>query len=208
VISAFAIGIKMRPLVHDIKNTKGNFPRQQKTLKVFICYLFSLSAFLFSPFVVTAQETTVQSVQDKLTAAEELYYEGLFNGAITLIDECLLSKSIQLQEQKNAYKLLANIRLAQENRKAAEAGIRKLLILDPEYTPTLEQETPQFVSLISEVKAKIEQEKPKKKTWLWIGAGATAVVAVATYFIIQGHENGEQPPEQDRPLALPPDWPE
>jgi hypothetical protein len=171
--------------------------------------LITICCLVLLPLIVYPQEQTNQSVQDKLTAAEELYYEGVFDKALILIHACLQDKAIQEAERKSAYKLLANIQLSQENRAAAETGIRNLLAIDPGYMPTIEQETPQFIALVKEVKAKIKQEQTKKKTWLWIGAGAaTAAAVAATYFIIQGGDNGSREEVDERPLALPPDWPD
>jgi hypothetical protein len=175
--------------------------------KIFGIGLFILSTLLFSLSSASAQETT-DTISEKLAAAEELYYEGKFNEAVSLVNECLIEKSVQAQDKKTAYKLLANIRLSQENPAAAETDIRQLLAVDPDYTPTIEQETPQFVKLVTEVKAKIKQEQPKKKTWLWIGAGAAAAVAVTTFLIIQGNDDGSEEPIINKPLALPPAWPE
>jgi hypothetical protein len=193
---------------YDHKNLRGNFTRHREYKGNFILYLIAVAIILFSSSSSNAQETKVKSIQEKLASAEEQYYEGLFTEAVTIINECLLNEGIQKQEQITAYTLLANIRLAQENREAAEAGIRKLLEINPGYMPTIEEETPQYVALVTEVKTKIKQEQPKKKKWLWIGAGATTVVAVATYFIIQGSSNGSQEEGGDLPLALPPAWPE
>jgi len=170
---------------------------------IIICFL------MLAPLASNAQEQVITPIQDKLTKAEEFYYVGAFNEAVALINACLQNKAIQEGERKSAYKLLANIRLSQADRQAAEAGIRNVLALDPDYMPTIEQETPQFIALVKEVKAKIKQEQKKKKTWLWIGAGAvTAAAVAATYFIIQGSENGSREEGDKRPLALPPDWPE
>jgi hypothetical protein len=175
--------------------------------KIDVLWLLTICSLLLAPLASHAQNKPITPVQENLTRAEELYYEGSFNEAITLVNECLLRKDIQQGEQKSAYKLLANIRLSQSNKEAAETCIRKLLAIDAIYAPTIEQETPQFVNLVKEVKTKIKQEQKKKKTWLWIGAGATAA-AVATYFIIRNNDNGSRPPTEERPLALPPDWPD
>lgn len=173
-------------------------------------YLSAVAGILIlSAFMAHSQDLTGKSIPEKLGKAEELYYEGFFTDAVTIISECLLNENIKEEEQKQAYKLLANISLAQEKEAEAKNNIRKLLTVDPAYAPTIEQETPQFVNLVNEVKAGMEKEKPKKRTWLYIGAGATTVAAVVTYFIIKGNSsnggNGEEPVEQ--PLAMPPVWP-
>ena len=183
-------------------------------LSVFLVLSFQLSSPLWdSGSKLFAGEKTCK---EKLAKAEEYYYEEAFEEAQALILDCLNASACTKDEQIKAYVILTRISLARENTKAAKALVRKILAMDPAYSPTVEEETPRYVNLVAEVKKELVStkevpaagQKPSgaKNTWIWIGAGAAAVTT-AVIFLIAGGSGGEQN-GKEQSLPAPPPFPQ
>lgn len=157
-----------------------------------------------------------QTCSEKLDIAEEYYYDDAFDEAQALVQDCLNDLSLKKVERIRAYTILARIYLARENPEAAKEFILKIFSLDPAYQPTIEQETPRFVNLVTEAKkefvvpapiaesAKTSKKKSGKR-WLWIGAGTAAVIAIIA--VVASGSKGEKP-VQERLLPNPPPFPQ
>jgi len=109
-------------------------------------------------------------LQDKyekiLQQADQNYRTGKFNEAIILLADCLVKPDMTDKEKIRAYRLLGLVNIAKDDLSEAKKSIEKLLQLNPDYQPDLNQDPPPFVKLIEEEKAarvKIEQIPEAKK---------------------------------------------
>ena len=145
-----------------------------------------------------------------LNQAEEFYYDGEFDKAIELVNQCLQNKSLSKIEQKRSYTILARTYLAQNDTIQAKDNIKNILKLDPAYQPTIEQEKPNFIKLVAKIRKEKEQFAANTRSsgltsWLLIGAGGLA--AAVFIAILTSQENGKKR-AQDTSLPEPPDFPE
>ncbi len=155
---------------------------------------------------LTAAENQLSTKQ--INEAEESYYNGEFEKAIELVNLSLSDPQLQKPDQVKAYTILARIYVAKDELNPAKENIRKILRIDPNYQPTIEQETPIFVSLVSQVKKEESNKKavPAKsgmKKWLLLGAGGAAAAAVIVLVANGGKEKGSE----SNPLPEPPSFP-
>ena len=149
-----------------------------------------------------------QSYKNQLELAQESYYEGEFDESIELINQCLQDSSLSWRNKIYAYTILTRSLLAKNDLENAKKSIQKILELDQTYQPTIEEETPQYVKLVSEVKKEQQQlvVKPAKsgiRKWIWIGAGSVAVITLIA--VISGG-SGESS-TQNSTLPEPPNFP-
>ena len=164
-------------------------------------------------FTVSAQVQDQVKCEEEINKAQKEYYDGRFDEAIDLIKNCLKKGGLTEREREKAYKILTQALIAKGFTSQAKQVIKKMLEITPQYSPTIEQEPPQFVELVSEVKSeaqiqKIKNKKAKKtngKKWLWIGAGGVVIAGAAAILIAGGSKSSE---EKDKTLSSPPDWPE
>jgi tetratricopeptide (TPR) repeat protein len=177
-------------------------------------------ALLFQP--VTGVVAQVKGVcEERLKEAEKNFYDGLFDDAITLLNQCLKEPNIAQQERAKTHELLAKVYLGKDYLDQAENALKKLLELVPTYAPNPERDTPTFITLVEKVKSEqpkvAEQSKkpePAEKkedkgawytnTWVLVGAGV-AVAGGAALLLLGGKKdtNGGQV----NPLPAPPDLP-
>jgi tetratricopeptide (TPR) repeat protein len=109
---------------------------------------------VFIPLGELNAQTSDQSLcQTLLNEAQQEYYNGNFETAIEIIKRCLLEDNITENERFRAYKILAQTYIAKDYSDAAIQVVRKLLEMNPDYAPTIEQEPPQFVNLVAKIKA-------------------------------------------------------
>lgn len=147
---------------------------------------------------------------ERLDQAEEFYYDGDFDKTIEIVNQCLQEQSISNNDRTRAHTLLARTYLAKENIQTAKENVRIILKLEPEYQPTIEQETPKFVNLVTEVRKEQEQLAATEaasgiSSWLLIGAGSVAAVAIIA---IVASGSGDEKGTQNTSLPKPPDFPE
>jgi len=147
---------------------------------------------------------------DRLDQAEELYYDGGFEEAVIIVNQCLQNKSISTGEQIRSYTILARIYLAKNDIDKTKQTVQLILRLDPTYQPTIEQETPKFVNLVATVRKEQEQLAATEtdtgiSSWVLIGAGSVAAVAIIA--IVASGSSDEQQTETTS-LPKPPDFPD
>jgi hypothetical protein len=188
---------------------------ENKTPRLFTVYLI-ISLFLFhvitSVYGVTPalQAANPEDCTEKLDQAEDHYYDGEFEITINLVNQCLKQQSLSNEDQLRSYKILARTYLAKDDTILARDNIRIILKLDPAYQPTIEEETPKYVNLVSEVRAEQEQLAASAVTagissWWFIGAGGVAAVAIIAIVASGGDDNQGN---EDPSLPKPPDFPE
>jgi len=149
-----------------------------------------------------------QSYKNQLDLAKESYYEGKFDEAIELINQYLQDSSLSWRHKIHGYTILTRSLLAKNDLENAKKSMLKILELDRTYQPTIEEETPQYVRLFSEVKKEQRQleVKPAKTgmhKWIWIGAGSIAAV---TFIAVISGGSGESS-TQSSTLPEPPNFP-
>lgn len=171
---------------------------------------------LFQP--ITGAFAQVKGVcEERLKEAEKKFYDGFFDEAITLLNQCLKEPNIAQQERAKAHELLAKVYLGKDYLDQAENALKKLLELVPTYTPNPERDTPTFVALVDKVKAEQPTQEPKKaepvekkedkspwytNTWVLVGAGV-AVAGGAAVLLLAGKKEAEKV----NPLPSPPGLP-
>jgi len=150
------------------------------------------------------------SCSDRLDMAEEFYYDGDFDKTIEIANKCLQEESISNNDRTRAFTILARTYLAKDDILTAKKSVRIILKLEPEYQPTIEQETPKFVNLVAEVRKEEERFAAAEagtgiSSWLLIGAGSVAAVALIAIVASGG---GDEEGIQKATLPKPPDFPE
>jgi len=157
--------------------------------------------------LLRAQESN--QISNLLALSEENYYSGNFSQAIELANQVLNdSRATDIQKQQ-AFIILTKISLALEKPDMAEKYLVKVLEIDPSYQPTIEEETPQFVNFVAQVRS--EYTKPPRKNnkkglmkWMAVGAGAIITVAVVAVMASGTTPEEEKP---DNTLPEPPAFP-
>lgn len=143
-----------------------------------------------------------------LDLAEESYYNGEFEETIGLVKQCLADTSLNKENRKRANIILARTYLARGEQEFAMEAIMNILQVDPTYRPTIEEEKPQYVNLVMEVRTAFEKPSPETtksalNKWLYVGASAVAATAI---IIIAGSGKSEEE-TQTNPLPEPPGFP-
>lgn len=152
-----------------------------------------------------AQQTECSKILNK---AQNLYFEGKFDESVNLIQSCMASEELTKVERRQAYKIMSKVEFARGDQDKAKGNIRLLLQIDPDFKPTIEQETPTYVQLVESVRQEIITEKNnvvvKRESkgiskWWYYSAGA--VVAGTAYILFNGNDK-----KKDKPLDTPPPW--
>ena len=152
----------------------------------------------------------LQQKDNLLEKAQDSYYAADFNKTINLIREFLKNESITKSNRVTAYSLLAKTFVAKNDTSTAKGVIRNILKLEPGFAPTLEQEKPSYVNLVSSVRRKESRSKTKTQTvamksgktkWLWIGAGGAAAAIIVAAVLSNGTDG------KSKSLPKPPPFP-
>jgi hypothetical protein len=143
-----------------------------------------------------------------LDLAEQSYYNGEFEETIGLVKQCLADTTLNQENRKRANIILARTYLARSDQELAMEAIMNILQIDPTYRPTIEEEKPQFVNLVMEVRAAFERPatettKSGLNKWLYVGASAVAATAI---ILIAGSGKSEEA-TQTSSLPEPPGFP-
>ena len=158
--------------------------------------------------VLYAQQSDCSKVLDQ---AQNLYYEGKFDESVNLIQSCMASEELTKDESRQAYKIMSQVEIARGDQDKAQENIRLLLQVDPNYQPTIEQETPTFVQMVESVRNEIaldennvvvKQESRSISKWWYYSAGA---VVAGTAYLLLSNDGGKK---KDKPLDTPPEWDE
>ncbi len=158
----------------------------------------------FLPTLAPIMAQTQNVCDEKIKQAEQKFYDGLFDDAIALLNNCLKESSVTKQERARAHELLAKVYLGKDYQEQAENAIRKLLELVPTYAPNPDKDTPTYVALVEKIRsqqpeepqATDEQKNDKawyENTWVIVGAGVAVVGAVVAVLLLTKEEK-KQPP--------------
>jgi hypothetical protein len=146
------------------------------------------------------------SCSSHITVAEESYYAGDFEKAAEFVNLCLREQSATDEHRIQAYTILTRIALAQDDAKTARKYIEIILKIDSNYEPTIEQETPKYVNLVTEIKAALSDSGTDRSgfnKWILVGAGGVATTAIILLVAAKG---GSKDPENEN-LPEPPAFP-
>ena len=146
-----------------------------------------------------------------LKEADQKTYNGLFDEALELVDQCLSQPGVADSTKAWALRLKA---LAYEGKNyvgQAKDTIRELLRLAPNYEADQVQDPPSFRELVAQVRTEVQsppaQPAPSKKRsgamkWILIGGGAAGAAVIAAAVLGNGGGNAVVPPPD--PLPDPP----
>jgi tetratricopeptide (TPR) repeat protein len=144
-----------------------------------------------------------------LNSAEENYHSGNFNQAIELANQALEDPSASEMDKQRAYIILSKVSLALEQPDLAKKYLTKVLEINPSYQPTIEEETPQFVNFVAQVRTqyvKTVKKSNRKGLMKWMAVGVGALITVTVVAVMaSGTENPEE--KQDTALSEPPAFP-
>jgi hypothetical protein len=171
--------------------------------------IFLIITFIVPDKLLKAQQTECSKILDK---AQNLYLEGKFDESVNLIQSCTASKQLTKAEKRQVYKIMSQIELARGDQDKAKENIRLLLQIDPDFQPTIEQETPTYVQLVESVRQEIiteknnvvvKQESRTRSISKWWYYSAGVVVVGTAYILFNGDDK-----KKDKPLDTPPPWKE
>ena len=170
-----------------------------------ILLLQSFSGFFNADIGLFAQIN--QTCEENLEKADDAYYDSEFDEALRLIGLCLNQSDISNIHRSLAYTVFARTLMAMGESEKAKDYIGKILEINPDYEPTIEEETPKYVNMVSLVRKKIEQQKQIEEesgisSWVWIGAGGVVAAVTVIALISSGEEE-----KKDDPLPEPPEFP-
>lgn len=174
---------------------KNNFANSWMLCVLFCGTMFTLLLSLSLPGVAQTQS----QCDTILTAAEVQYNASNFKETIDLLLLCL-PIGFTDEQKIQAYRIISLAHLGKKDVNSATGFVTKLLDLSPNYEPDPDQDPPQFVSLIQEVKAARggKKEEPREqsvlkkggKKWLYIGGGVAAVGGIVAAIISGGGDGG------------------
>ncbi len=177
-------------------------------IKRFPYFLLGLFVVLF--FTQTSSAQTLPNAEQQIKQAKTLYYNGQFKEAQNLLLQLIAKQNLTKTQKIDALVLLAEIRRAVNDRQGARKIIRRILALNPEYSPSVNDYPPNFIKLVQEEKQawhKAHAQAPSKpwykKTMYLAGMGGAAILTTGILLVSKLQNNSQQ----KKTLPLPPDWP-
>ncbi|MDI6766285.1 MAG: hypothetical protein QME52_05625 [Bacteroidota bacterium] len=150
--------------------------------------------------VAGAVAQTKGGCEEILKEAEKKFYDGFFDEAIDLLNQCLVEKEISIQERAKTHELLAKTYLGKDYIDQAKGAIQKLLELVPTYSANPERDTPTFVDLVQQVRSEKGEEKKEegkpwyKSPWVWVAAGVVVIAVVVVVILSSDSEDDKKEP--------------
>jgi len=178
-----------------------------KKLIIFkLIFLLLILQFTVDSVIIAQNSQTCDAI---LKSADDAYFESRFDDVLKLIKQCLSQTDISKDHRLQAYTILSRTMVAMDQMDKAKNYINKILEKNPEYSPTIEQETPKYVSLVKLIRE--EKEKKIQKTeesgissWLWIGAGGVVATAAIIAIAVSGNDKKDS---KKNSLPKPPEFP-
>jgi len=165
------------------------------------------------PVQYVVQPVFGQSQKDwdkKIDEAEQIFYSGQFSQAESILKEGLQSGELTKEQKSRAYRILGLSYLSRELESQAKDAIKNLIEIVPDYQPNPDQDPPQFIRMVEDVKqqesatgskktaeqqpdelkkiVQEEQKKGKNKTWYYVAGGVIVVVVAA--ILLSGNGGG------------------
>lgn len=136
--------------------------------------------------------------QENLKKAQNLYERGYFQTAVSLVDSCLRANAFDKEQEIEALSVMARAYLADDYPDKAEAAVKRLLQLQPDYQPPTPQD-PKFIELVRKNVIPPRSWWAKRKWWVIGGTVAYTASALMVYQLFKA--------EPDKPLPQPPALP-
>ena len=193
-----------------IKINRNNSHIATLTLVLSVIYLQISTIPISKEILLYAQNSQFSSHQ--IDKAEENYFNSNFEEAIKIINECLNDPLLSKTDQVRAYTILARISLVKNDLDITKKFIRNILKIEPNYQPTIEQETPKYVNLVAEVKKEelplpTKESKTSRKKWLYIGAGGVSAAVIIILLTHKKNDDEKGNGENNHSLPEPPNFP-
>jgi hypothetical protein len=136
----------------------------------------------------TGQSATGQSMdcRQRYAQAERAYYRAEFQDAIDLLGPCL-NKAGAEAATVEVYRLYAFAHLATGNDTDARLTVEDLLDARPGYTPNPDEDRPDYVALVEDVKASrrpAEEDATPQRSRRWVRWVVASVVVLATAAVV------------------------
>jgi hypothetical protein len=181
---------------------------QSEYYRIFVFWLIASLIFtpVFSLKEVNLQAADQTSCANHIKVAEESYYAGDFERATEFVNLCLREPGVSDDYQIKAYTILTRIALAEDAQPKARTYIEIILKIDPEYAPTIEQETPKYVNLVAEIRASLSEDATDNdgfNKWILVGAGGVATTAIILLVAAKGGEKDNGTEILPEPPAFP-----
>jgi len=132
----------------------SQFAHHRKKELLVSTVIFILTLGPFSIAIAQAQNNRDQEIAQ----AREKYVEGKFDTAITLLNRCMRQGGMTAAQKMQAHQCLADCYLAKDYLDDAEAHIRKMFELEPNYRPDPVQDRPTFVEMVNGCKEKMVRD--------------------------------------------------
>jgi len=116
--------------------------------------IFILTLGPFSSTMGQAQN----NIDQEIANARAKYTEGYFDEAIKLLNRCMREGGMTAAQKMQVHQCLADCYLAKDYLDDAEAHIRKMFELEPDYRPDPVQEPPTFVEMAKNCKEKMVRD--------------------------------------------------
>jgi len=124
-------------------------------ISVLVCSMVIIPVYEVLPSVVSLAQAQTDW-EEQLNEAEQIFYSGQFSQAEALLREALQSGELTTDQRTRAYRILGLSYLSRELENQARDAIQSLLDIVPDYAPNPEQDPPQFIRLVEDVRQ--EQE--------------------------------------------------
>ena len=108
-----------------------------------------------APQYAAAQQKTCATL---LEEAEAFYVRGGFDEAIATVDQCLVLDAVSESERRNGYRLKGLSYIGKGLEVDARESVKRLLELVPSYEPDPVMDPPNFVQMVTEMRAEIEAD--------------------------------------------------
>lgn len=131
-------------------------------------------------FALRAQDPLQNECAENLKQAQDLLAEDDTGAATRMVLACLQSESLSVEEQTDAYQLLAGILVAQGDRAGAKKAFMEMLKLQPLTVPDPEKDDPEVIEVFNEAQTEFfagsaNPPGSKSRDWPWIVVGGVVV---------------------------------
>lgn len=139
---------------------------------------------------------TPVSCDTSYAQARESYFAAEFENALKLLRPCASESALSDSVRVRMYRLLSFVHLGRNDQQAARLAAENLLDLRPSYTPTPDEDRPDFVALVRKVKKsrRVAAENPEEQSRRWVRwalGSAAAVLGTAAVLLIGGGDSGD-----------------
>lgn len=94
----------------------------------------------------------------QLDQAEDQYYQGHFDEAIQMAEDCLTQHALPEKQEIRAHTIIAKASVSKRHLDRAKDELRKILDIDPKVTLDPDVEPPQMIRLFEEIRKEKEKE--------------------------------------------------